>query len=137
MLKYRNRSLQQTLLQDITDKTIYCHYIKNKYLHIKIMKNCRKLVYSINLKNLLKRLPNESRKTCSIFKLKNGGVYNASKFAQQERGLTDAQLARSMRTSAREIQSEESRALRLAREEDRREADRGAVSVGVCLDDSD
>ena len=69
--------------------------------------------------------------------MKNGGVYNASKFAQQERGLTDAQLARSMRTSAREIQSEESRALRLAREEDRREADRGAVSVGVCLDDSD
>lgn len=77
------------------------------------------------------------RKTCSIFKLKSGGVYNAKKFAYEERGLSDKALARSMGSSARDVQAEEARALRLARQEDKLEKERGAVSVGGNFDDSD
>ena len=42
-----------------------------------------------------------------------------------------------MGSSARDVQAEEARALRLARQEDKLEKERGAVSVGENFDDSD
>lgn len=60
-------------------------------------------------------------------------------FASQERGLSDAMLARNMRTSAREINDEERKSKYLGRMEDKEELLRkGTATVGNDVsDDSD
>ena len=76
------------------------------------------------------------RRSCSIFQLKQG-TYDTKRFAEKERGLSDAALARNMRVSARELQEEEKISKRKAKEEDRREALLGAKSVTYHALDSD
>ena len=79
------------------------------------------------------------RRSCSIFQLKQG-TYDTKRFAAEERGLSDAALARNMRVSAYELEKEEKISKRKAKEEDRLEALRGARSVthhALDSDDSD